>query len=76
MTVTKFRHQPYGCDPSWLNEIILKLRLQLKLKEPTDLKFKCQLAVQLKIEYTYIFPSSHSFDSNKSGTPNHQVQYK
>ena len=46
---------------------------QLKLKEPTDLKFKCQLAVQLKIEYTSIFPSSHSFDSNKSGTPNHQV---
>ena len=48
---------------------------QLKLKEPTDLKFKCQLAVQLEIEYTSIFPSSHSFDSNKSGTPNHQVQY-
>ena len=37
------------------------------------MKFKCQLAVQLKIEYTSIFPSSHSFDSNKSGTPNHQV---
>ena len=37
------------------------------------MKFKCQLAVQLKIEYTSIFPSSHSFDSNKSGTLNHQV---